>query len=29
MKAENVDIHEGEGGELEVEGYSGVRFSIS
>jgi valyl-tRNA synthetase len=28
-KAENVDIHEGEGGELEVEGYAGIRFSMS
>jgi valyl-tRNA synthetase len=29
MKAENVDIHEGDGGELAVEGHLGVRFSIS
>ncbi len=29
MKAENVDIHEGDGGELTVEGHPGVRFSIS
>jgi valyl-tRNA synthetase len=29
MKAENVDLHEGDGGELAVEGYPGVRFSIS
>ena len=29
MKAENVDIHEGDGGELAVEGHPGVRFSIS
>ena len=28
-KAENVDIHEGEGGELAVEGYPTVRFTVS
>ena len=29
LKAENVDIHEGEGGELAVEGYPTVRFTVS
>jgi len=28
MKAENAEIHEGGGGEHEVEGYAGVRFDI-
>jgi valyl-tRNA synthetase len=29
MKSENVEVHEGEGGEYTVEGYEGVRFSFS
>jgi valyl-tRNA synthetase len=29
MKADNVEIHEGEGGDESVEGYDGVRFSFS
>jgi valyl-tRNA synthetase len=29
MKADNVEIHEGEGGDQPIEGYDGVRFSFS
>jgi len=29
MKAESVEIYEGEGGDQPVEGYDGVRFSFS
>ena len=29
MKAKNVEVFEGEGGEYAVEGYSAVKFSLS
>jgi hypothetical protein len=29
MKADCVEIHEGEGGDQPIEGYDGVRFSFS